>query len=807
MGSNHQHQNQIPEEFVPLQSSTMSYQDSYYLSQNGGSSMWGSSNNLSNSVIQMLHQNGLFISGNINVSQQSNPTNTRTSIEESSLITDANSSFSGVSYLPSNGDSSIESLASNCRRIAGTSTGNYLPAQQQIVQAGQTYPGWYARQGDQLFNSQLMIPEYQASVPLLMNKKPRLEMKPDDVLRAYTLQQLSSSQVPMQLHQQLSSSQVPVQLHQQISPSEVPMQLHQQLSPSQVPMQLNQQLSPSQVPMQLHQQLSPGQVPMQLQNYDPVVASRLFQQHLIQNQQQNQSPLLVPSSHRHLMQCLTPQQLPRDTQKQSAAIIVTDANVCSQRLMSYMNYQRHRPPDNNIDYWRKFVEEYYSPSAKRRWCFSKTRNGGCQDYGIDSWKCDLCGSNSGKGFEICFEALPRMKQIYFMSGVVDELICLDIPVERRLPSGFMILYYEKAVLESVYKHSHVVHEGQLRIIFTRELKIISWEFCIRSHEELVSRRLVATQVNELVQVAAKCRSNNELKETEGVPAQDLLSDCNRVVAAGKNLRRNLELPLINDLGFPKQFVRCVQMFDVLNSMKDLMAYNQANNSSPIETLKRYHQQAANAKVKKQMQCQAQMQQIPNADRSNFQVARSMTQTPDASEQQQAMFDSPNYHQNSMMEEHRITSDLNQSFHNKPSSSSMPYQHLNSSANISLGPSSSRNQPTIKHQINDLLMIMHTQRIKGNCRNNRRGKRRLMYDLIEETEMVDSAEQTKVGTVEKEANTSHILGGISDKGKGYNYSSSSNSSAKIFADNCVVKKEAVSDDDDSTSPTCYQRPTC
>lgn len=83
----------------------------------------------------------------------------------------------------------------------------------------------------------------------------------------------------------------------------------------------------------------------------------------------------------------------------------------------------------------------------------------------------------------------------------------------------------------------------------------------------------------------------------------------------------------------------------------------------------------------------------------------------------------------------------------------------------------------------------------------------MYDLIEETEMVDSAEQTKVGTVEKEANTSHILGGISDKGKGYNYSSSSNSSAKIFADNCVVKKEAVSDDDDSTSPTCYQRPTC
>lgn len=85
--------------------------------------------------------------------------------------------------------------------------------------------------------------------------------------------------------------------------------------------------------------------------------------------------------------------------------------------------------------------------------------------------------------------------------------------------------YSKAVQESIYEQLRVVHEGQLRIIFTPELKvnwevnltwiffvfifqfaflplsvpdhlqILSWEFCARRHEELLPRRLVAPQVN------------------------------------------------------------------------------------------------------------------------------------------------------------------------------------------------------------------------------------------------------------------------------------------------------------------------
>lgn len=72
--------------------------------------------------------------------------------------------------------------------------------------------------------------------------------------------------------------------------------------------------------------------------------------------------------------------------------------------------------------------------------------------------------------EATYAVLPRIIQVYFES-VVDELLYLDLPVERTLPSGCMVLWFGKAVQESIYKHFRVVHEGQLRIVFTPELKV------------------------------------------------------------------------------------------------------------------------------------------------------------------------------------------------------------------------------------------------------------------------------------------------------------------------------------------------
>ncbi|XP_021735684.1 probable transcriptional regulator SLK2 [Chenopodium quinoa] len=242
--------------------------------------------------------------------------------------------------------------------------------------------------------------------------------------------------------------------------------------------------------------------------------------------------------------------------------------------------------DNNIGFWREFVKQYYSPMAKKRLCLSMTSMIN-RDRHQKVWMCDLCGSNAanaGKGFETSYELLPRMSQVYFKNCVEDELLYLNSPVETILPSGSMMLTFNKAVQQSIYKNIHVAHQGQLRIVFTPELKIISWEFCVRSHEELVSRNFLAAQVNEFVEVAKQCKRNEGFNERNGFQAQDQVTYSNRLMAAGKHLAANLELPNINEAGFSKVYVRHMQMSDVIDSMKDLFgmcADSQSNNFSPI----------------------------------------------------------------------------------------------------------------------------------------------------------------------------------------------------------------------------------
>ncbi|RYR45948.1 hypothetical protein Ahy_A07g031717 isoform C [Arachis hypogaea] len=71
--------------------------------------------------------------------------------------------------------------------------------------------------------------------------------------------------------------------------------------------------------------------------------------------------------------------------------------------------------ENTIAYWRKFVAEYYSPRAKERRCLSLYNNVGHH------------------ALEATFEVLPRLNDIKFGSGVIDELLFLELPREQRFP--------------------------------------------------------------------------------------------------------------------------------------------------------------------------------------------------------------------------------------------------------------------------------------------------------------------------------------------------------------------------------------
>ncbi|XP_010546085.1 PREDICTED: probable transcriptional regulator SLK2 [Tarenaya hassleriana] len=383
----------------------------------------------------------------------------------------------------------------------------------------------------------------------------------------------------------------------------------------------------------LRQWLQRQDMLQQQHGHNPQFQLLLQQQRLRQQQQQQQQLLLQSLSPLQRVQ-LQQQQLHQQGMQQQQLPVAArsyENSVCARRLMQYLYHQRQRPSDNSIVYWKKFVAEYYSPRAKKRWCLSLYDNVGHQTLGVfpqaamDAWQCDICGSKSGRGFEATFEVLPRLSEIKFASGVIDELLYLGVPFERRTPSGIMILEYEKAVQESVYEHFRVVREGHLRIIFSQELKILSWEFCARRHEELLPRRFVGPQVNQLLQVAQKCQSSLSECGSNGVLQQeDLQANGNMVVAAGCHLKRSLELHSLNDLGFSKRYVRCLQISEVVNSMKDLIDFCRDQRVGPIEALNNYPRHTD----KLQMQKIPEMEQPTNSrgfpvDRRNNSLNQAM----------------------------------------------------------------------------------------------------------------------------------------------------------------------------------------
>lgn len=74
--------------------------------------------------------------------------------------------------------------------------------------------------------------------------------------------------------------------------------------------------------------------------------------------------------------------------------------------------------------------------------------------------------------EAVFEDLPSLFQSEFGSGILDEMLSLDLQHEPRINDGITIVEYERAVLHRICRESRVVHEGLLRVVFTQDLKVI-----------------------------------------------------------------------------------------------------------------------------------------------------------------------------------------------------------------------------------------------------------------------------------------------------------------------------------------------
>ncbi|XP_078446168.1 putative transcriptional regulator SLK2 [Wolffia australiana] len=481
------------------------------------------------------------------------------SVGASSLVTDANSSLSAGPHLQRSASINTESyLRLPASPMSFSSNNISMDGSSMVQQSSLQDP--MQKPGASTATSQSTSQE--GGNMFQLQKKARIDVRHDDVMQQQVMQQLLQRQDSLQMNPQMQTL-IQQRLFQQRQ------QQHQQQMLQSLPPMQRAQIQQQQQQQQLRQQL---------------------QQQMMQGSPHLRRPL--------------------------------DSGVCSRRLMQYLYHQRHRPPDNNILYWRKFVTEYFTPRAKKRWCLSLYENVGNHALGIfpqsamDVWHCEICTSKSGKGFEASFEVLPRLNKIKFDSGVVDELLFLDMPHEQRLPSGILLLEYAKVTQQTVYDHLRVVREGQLRIKFTPDLKILSWDFCARRHDELLPRRLVAPQVSQLVQVAQKYHATMTENGSSGVSPQDLHTSCNSFMAATRQLTRNLDIQSLNELGFSKRYVRCLQISEVLNSMKDLIDFSRDHKMGPIESLKSYPRHVSARPQNQRMQAAEQLLNSPSPGNPN-----------------------------------------------------------------------------------------------------------------------------------------------------------------------------------------------
>ncbi|XP_051136988.1 probable transcriptional regulator SLK2 [Andrographis paniculata] len=267
-----------------------------------------------------------------------------------------------------------------------------------------------------------------------------------------------------------------------------------------------------------------------------------------------------------------------------------DGDICSQKFMKYLLCFRNHIRENNISSWRKFVTEFYAPGAKKRWCFSNYKNAEHEVNGVlcpkptEKWSCDLCGAKSGKGLEVTANAFPRVFKAKFELGVRDEILFLDLPRPLKVSSGLM-LEYGRVIQESVYDGLRVVHEGKLRVGFRNDLKIVSWEFCAKHHELYIHREVVAPQVKQIVKSANKCLQDIPNGLPYRMSTRETQENYRMLDSATKELAQSIEFPLVNALGYPRQFIRCLQMAEVVNSMTDIITLTRDTQMGPIECLK------------------------------------------------------------------------------------------------------------------------------------------------------------------------------------------------------------------------------
>lgn len=291
-------------------------------------------------------------------------------------------------------------------------------------------------------------------------------------------------------------------------------------------------------------------------------------------------------------------------------------------LFNETQTRERRPVDNNINFWKGFVHEFFTDNAV--------------------YKYSILVEKDLKPFVLPVRLLPRYFKSCYADNLTSSSCILDNPREFSTDTSMYFLDCPSARIVSVFADdSQVCTYGSLRVMFTNNLKIHSWEFDARKHVEYSSRPAIEEKITTIMrnlsafvtpsnpqhekpdihvpnhtgaQPHIKTENDKHSMATATSRNPDGMSDCNGSsparpnagdgdygnhssdhYAPNGNSTNNNELITqvcanlqntfavaspVNEYGVTPQVMRCFEISEIFLSMEDLMDYCSQRNCNP-----------------------------------------------------------------------------------------------------------------------------------------------------------------------------------------------------------------------------------
>jgi len=181
-------------------------------------------------------------------------------------------------------------------------------------------------------------------------------------------------------------------------------------------------------------------------------------------------------------------------------------------------------------------------------------------------------------FQLGTETLPRFYNVIYSSCISSVYYVLENPREYCLDSRTYLLFSPKTRVEYKYENGcRVITKGFLRVTFSDELKIILWEFEAKCHEEYLPTSIFRDK-----------RVKRQQRTSLNLNPQENTTPC--TPSGGEISLDSLPKSHVNQFGLPPPVMRCFEITEVINYMKDLIDFAMERNLAPLESLELYHKE-------------------------------------------------------------------------------------------------------------------------------------------------------------------------------------------------------------------------